>query len=66
MVITNDEQFYWNAKQFADRGKPFGSNLASNIFLGNYRMAEIEATVGRAEEATQNSGGLEKNRCKNR
>jgi len=23
MVITNDEELYWNAKRFADRGKPF-------------------------------------------
>ena len=50
MVITNDEELYWNAKRFADRGKPFNSEETSNIFLGlNYRMTELEAAIGRVQ-----------------
>ena len=50
MVITNDEEIYWNAKRFADRGKPFGSEESKNLFLGlNYRMTEIEAVIGRVQ-----------------
>jgi perosamine synthetase len=50
MVITNDEELYWNAKRFADRGKPFNSPEKKNLFLGmNYRMTEIEAAIGRAQ-----------------
>ena len=50
MVITNDERLYWNAKRFADRGKPFNSDERKNLFLGlNYRMTEIEAVIGRVQ-----------------
>ena len=50
MVLTNDEELYWNAKRFADRGKPFGSEATSNLFLGlNYRMTELEAAIGRVQ-----------------
>jgi len=50
MVITNDEELYWNAKRFADRGKPFGSEETTNLFLGlNYRMTELEAAIGRVQ-----------------
>lgn len=50
MVITNDETLYWNAKRFADRGKPFNSDESKNLFLGlNYRMTEVEAVIGRTQ-----------------
>ncbi len=50
MVITNNEELYWNAKRFADRGKPFNSSERKNLFLGlNYRMTEIEAALGRVQ-----------------
>ena len=50
MVITNNEKIYWNAKRFADRGKPFGSKEKTNLFLGlNYRMTELEACIGRVQ-----------------
>lgn len=50
MVITNDEEFYWNAKRFADRGKPFNSKEETNLFLGlNYRMTQLEAAIGRVQ-----------------
>ena len=50
MVVTNDEAIYWNAKRFADRGKPFNSPEPRNLFLGlNYRMTELEAAIGRVQ-----------------
>lgn len=50
MVVTNDEEIYWNAKRFADRGKPFSSSERRNLFLGlNYRMTELEAALGRVQ-----------------
>jgi dTDP-4-amino-4,6-dideoxygalactose transaminase len=50
MVITNDEELYWNAKRFADRGKPFNSDNPTNLFLGmNYRMTELQAVIGRVQ-----------------
>lgn len=50
IVVTNDEEMYWNAKRFADRGKPFGSDETQNLFMGlNYRMTELEACIGRVQ-----------------
>ena len=50
MVATDDEALYWDAKRFADRGKPFNSPEPTNLFLGmNYRMAELQAAVGRVQ-----------------
>jgi dTDP-4-amino-4,6-dideoxygalactose transaminase len=50
MVVTDDEELYWNAKRFADRGKPFNSAERHGLFLGlNYRMTELEAAIGRVQ-----------------
>ena len=50
MVTTDDEELYWNAKRFADRGKPFNSTERHSLFLGlNYRMTELEAAIGRVQ-----------------
>lgn len=50
MVVTDHEEWYWNAKRFADRGKPFNSEIGSNLFLGlNYRMTELDAVIGRVQ-----------------
>ena len=50
MVLTNNEDWYWNAKRFADRGKPFNSDVPGGMFLGlNYRMTELEAAIGRVQ-----------------
>ncbi len=50
VAVTNDEEIYWNAKRFADRGKPFNSTAGENLFLGlNYRMTELEACIGRVQ-----------------
>ena len=34
MVITNNEDYYWDAKRFADRGKPFNSDGAQEPVPG--------------------------------
>ena len=51
MVATNDENVYWAAKRFADRGKPFGLPAGTtNVTIGlNYRMHELEAAMGRVQ-----------------
>jgi len=50
MVTTRDEGLYWQAKRFADRGKPFHTEEPTNLFLGlNYRMSELEAVIGRTQ-----------------
>jgi len=50
MVLTDDEALCLEAKRFADRGKPFASEEASNLFLGlNYRMTELAAAIGREQ-----------------
>jgi hypothetical protein len=50
MVVTNDEDLYWQAKRFADRGKPFNSDAPGNMFVGvNYRMTELGAAIGRVQ-----------------
>lgn len=50
MVVTDDNELCVNAKRFADRGKPFGSDETTNLFAGlNYRMTELEAVIGRVQ-----------------
>ena len=50
MVVTDDEEMYWNAKRFADRGKSFNSETEGNVFLGlNYRMTELDAVIGKVQ-----------------
>jgi perosamine synthetase len=50
MLITNDGDYYWKAKQFADRGKSLNSSEQRNIILGlNYRMTELDAVIGRCQ-----------------
>jgi len=50
MVVCRSEEHFWNAKRFADRGKPFNSDIPGNLFLGNnYRMTELEACIGRVQ-----------------
>jgi len=50
MVLTDNEEWYWNAKRFADRGKPFNSDCPSILMLGNnYRMTQLQGAIGRAQ-----------------
>ncbi len=49
MVVTNDENLYWRAKSFADRGKNFGQPDVGGFAGLNYRMTELEAAIGRVQ-----------------
>jgi dTDP-4-amino-4,6-dideoxygalactose transaminase len=50
MVVTDDEELYWHAKRFADRGKPFNADVDGNMYLGlNYRMTELDAVIGKVQ-----------------
>ncbi|HNS31648.1 MAG TPA: DegT/DnrJ/EryC1/StrS family aminotransferase [bacterium] len=62
MVITSNENLYWAAKRFADRGKPFGTKETSCIRAGlNYRMTDLEAAIGR--EQLKRLDNIRKKRC---
>jgi len=46
-VYTTDEDLYWRAKRFADRGKPFNLETASNMTAGlNCKLNELAAAIG--------------------
>ncbi|MFQ6131568.1 MAG: DegT/DnrJ/EryC1/StrS family aminotransferase [Armatimonadota bacterium] len=50
VVLTNDEELYWNAKRFADKGKGFNLADQRNVVLGlNYRITELQAAIGREQ-----------------
>ncbi len=51
IVLTSNEDLYYNALRFADRGKPFGlTGISGNVQLGiNYRMTGIQAAMGRTQ-----------------
>jgi len=50
VVLTNDEELYWNAKRFADKGKGFNLEDGRNVVLGlNYRLTEIQAAIAREQ-----------------
>lgn len=49
-VVTNDEKLYWKIRRSADRGKPFRTEFATNIFPSmNFNMDEIHAAIGRVQ-----------------
>ena len=51
VVFTKDEELYWRAKRFADRGKPFNlSGATSNVVAGlNLNLNDLSATIGRVQ-----------------
>jgi len=51
VVYTKNEALYWNAKRFADRGKPFGlAQPTSNVMAGlNLNLNDLSAAVGRVQ-----------------
>ncbi len=47
VVFTKDEGLYWEAKRFADRGKPFGLENTRNVRMGlNLNSNELSAAIG--------------------
>lgn len=50
VVFTRDEDLYWEAKRFADRGKPFNTDFGSNVRMGlNLNGNDLAAAIGRAQ-----------------
>ena len=50
VVYTRREDLYWEAKRFADRGKPFGLQAGSNVRAGlNLNGNELAAAIGRVQ-----------------
>ena len=47
VVFTRDEELFWKARRFMDRGKPFGTDETSNVRLGlNLNSNELSAAIG--------------------
>jgi perosamine synthetase len=50
VVLTRDEDLYWEAKRFADRGKPFNVDFGSNVRMGlNLNGNDLSAAIGRVQ-----------------
>lgn len=50
VVFTKNEDLYWEAKRFADRGKPFNTEFTSNVRMGlNLNGNDLAATIGRVQ-----------------
>jgi len=50
VVYTRDEDLYWKAKRFSDRGKPFNTDAGSNLRAGlNLNGNDLAAAVGRVQ-----------------
>jgi len=47
VVYTQDEKLAWQARRFADRGKPFSTTATSNVVAGlNCNLNDLSATIG--------------------
>ena len=52
VVFTQDEDLYWRAKRFSDRGKPFNIDADSNVRAGlNLNGNDLSAAIGRVQLA---------------
>ncbi|MEW6755171.1 MAG: DegT/DnrJ/EryC1/StrS family aminotransferase [Candidatus Latescibacterota bacterium] len=50
VVFTRDPDLYWEAKRFADRGKPFNLEATSNVRAGlNLNGNDLAAAIGRVQ-----------------
>lgn len=50
VVYTRNEELYWEAKRFADRGKPFNLPASSNVRAGlNLNGNDLSAAIGRVQ-----------------
>ncbi|MBN1437180.1 MAG: DegT/DnrJ/EryC1/StrS family aminotransferase [Sedimentisphaerales bacterium] len=50
VVYTRNEELFWQAKRFADRGKPFNLDTASNVRAAiNCNLNDLSATIGSAQ-----------------
>ncbi|MCE5340163.1 MAG: DegT/DnrJ/EryC1/StrS family aminotransferase [Planctomycetaceae bacterium] len=50
VVYTKNEKLHWQAKRFADRGKPFNLTETNNVVAGiNCNLNELSAAIGIAQ-----------------
>ena len=50
VVFTTNEELFWEAKRFADRGKPFNTDFSSNVRMGlNLNGNDLAAAIGRVQ-----------------
>jgi dTDP-4-amino-4,6-dideoxygalactose transaminase len=50
VVYTRNEDLFWEAKRFADRGKPFNTEYTTNVRMGlNLNGNDLSATIGRIQ-----------------
>jgi perosamine synthetase len=50
VVYTRNEVLFWEARRFADRGKPFNTEFATNVRMGlNLNGNDLAATIGRVQ-----------------
>jgi dTDP-4-amino-4,6-dideoxygalactose transaminase len=51
LVFTKNEDLYWKARRYADRGKPFGlpDNTGNVVAALNCNMDELRAAIGRVQ-----------------
>ena len=50
VMLTKDEDLFWEAKRFADRGKPFNTEWTTNLRIGlNLNGNELAAAIGRVQ-----------------
>jgi len=50
VVYTRNEELFWEAKRFADRGKPFNTEYTTNVRMGlNLNGNDLAATIGRIQ-----------------
>jgi perosamine synthetase len=62
VVFSRDAELLWEAKRFADRGKPFNLEAASNVRAGlNLNGNDLAAAIGRLQ-LRRLPGALEKRR----
>ena len=50
MVFTSDEDLYWKAVRYGDRGKPYNTDAGSNVAASlNMNQNDLGATIGRVQ-----------------
>jgi dTDP-4-amino-4,6-dideoxygalactose transaminase len=50
MIFTHDEELFWKARRFMDRGKPFNTDSPTNVVMGlNLNSNELASAIGRVQ-----------------
>ena len=50
LVFSRNEELFWRARRFADRGKPFNTDSTTNVAAGlNLNLNDLSAAIGLAQ-----------------